>query len=52
MLGQECAIKAIEFGIAIRRDGYNVFALGAVSCGKHTILSRLPVENLTPKGTS
>ena len=37
VLGQERALEALEFGIGIRRQGYNLFALGPAGTGKHTI---------------
>ena len=43
-LGQERAIKAIELGINIRRQGYNVYALGPSGTGKHTLVRQLVEE--------
>ena len=37
-LGQTRAIDAVQFGIGIRRDGYNLYALGPVGIGKHSII--------------
>ncbi len=42
-LGQERATEALRFGTSIRRDGYNVFVLGPVGVGKHTLASRMLV---------
>lgn len=39
-LGQDRAVEAIQFGIAIRRDGYNLFALGPAGGGKHSIVRK------------
>ncbi len=39
-LGQDRAVEAIQFGIAIHREGYNLFALGPSGGGKHTIVRR------------
>jgi hypothetical protein len=39
-LGQTRALEALNFGIAMKRDGYNVFAHGAPGTGKHTIVNR------------
>ncbi len=36
IIGQERAIGAIQFGIGIQRDGYNVYALGPSGTGKRT----------------
>ncbi len=38
MLGQERAVGAVEFGLGIRRDGYNLFALGPPGTGKRTVV--------------
>ncbi|MDH5443989.1 MAG: AAA family ATPase [Gammaproteobacteria bacterium] len=37
MVGQERALDALEFGIGIRQQGYNLFVLGPSGSGKHTI---------------
>ncbi len=36
ILGQERAVEAVQFGIGIQRDGYNLFALGPSGTGKRT----------------
>jgi lon-related putative ATP-dependent protease len=38
VLGQTRAIEALKFGIGIRRDGYNLFVLGAPGTGKRTVV--------------
>jgi lon-related putative ATP-dependent protease len=38
IIGQERAVEAIEFGIGIRGQGYNLFALGPMGTGKHDIV--------------
>ncbi|MEA3377260.1 MAG: ATP-binding protein [Chloroflexota bacterium] len=40
IIGQERAVGAVRFGIGIRRDGYNLFALGPSGTGKRTTISR------------
>lgn len=40
VLGQDRAVAAIQFGIGMRRAGYNVFALGPAAMGKHAIVRR------------
>jgi lon-related putative ATP-dependent protease len=40
-LGQDRALAALEFGLQIDRDGYNVFALGPEGVGRHTVIRRL-----------
>jgi len=37
-LGQDRAVSAIQFGIGIRHNGYNLFALGPSNAGEHTIV--------------
>lgn len=37
-IGQERAIESLEFGIGIRRDGYNLFALGPSGTGRLAFL--------------
>lgn len=38
MIGQSRAVEAVLFGIGIRREGYNLFALGPSGTGKHTLV--------------
>ncbi len=40
-IGQDRAVEAVEFAVAMRRKGYNVYALGASGVGKHTIVEDL-----------
>ena len=40
VFGQDRAAEAIRFGIAIRHEGYNVFALGPQGIGKQTVVER------------
>ena len=52
LLGQPRAVAAVEFGIGIERDGYNIFAFGPPGTGKHTAvlqyLERKAAGNETP----
>jgi len=41
VLGQDRAIQALEFGFGIRREGYNLFVLGAPGTGKHRVVEQL-----------
>jgi lon-related putative ATP-dependent protease len=41
LIGQERAIEAVEFAMALRRKGYNVYALGPSGTGKHTLVDDL-----------
>ena len=38
LLGQSRAESAIEFGLGIRREGYNLYALGPPGSGKRTVI--------------
>ncbi len=38
LIGQERAVEAVRFGMAIRRPGYNLFVLGPPGLGKHTLV--------------
>lgn len=43
-VGQKRAAKAIEFGLSIRRAGYNLFVIGPQGIGKRTLIDRLTRE--------
>ena len=51
IVGQERAIEAVQFGIGIRRDGYNLFALGPAGMGKHTLIRRFLEQQATTEPT-
>jgi len=36
--GQDRAVEALEFGVSIRHDGYNIFVLGPAEIGKHEMI--------------
>lgn len=38
VVGQPRAVEAVEFGVAIRSEGFNIFALGATGTGRHTLV--------------
>jgi len=40
VIGQARAARAVEFGIGIRRDGYNLFVMGPPGSGKHTLVRK------------
>lgn len=44
IVGQDRAIKAIEFGIGMSRHGYNLFALGTSGSGRHALVQRYVEE--------
>ncbi|HTY67285.1 MAG TPA: ATP-binding protein [Alphaproteobacteria bacterium] len=39
--GQPRALEALQFGLGIRRGGYNLFAIGPAGTGKRTIIDQL-----------
>ncbi len=48
-LGQQRALEAIEFGVDIQQDGFNLFVIGHTGLGKNTLVqqileSRAPAE--------
>ena len=50
-LGQERAVEALEFGLAIPHKGYNIFVLGSTGVGKRSLLdSLLDRESAAPQG--
>ena len=40
ILGQERAMEALQFGVGIRREGYNLFVLGPPGIGKYSVARR------------
>jgi lon-related putative ATP-dependent protease len=46
-LGQGRAVEAIRFGIGIRRDGFNIFAMGPEGLGRHALVKKL-LEDQAP----
>jgi lon-related putative ATP-dependent protease len=40
-IGQDRAVEAVQFAVAMRRKGYNLYALGASGTGKHTLIRDL-----------
>lgn len=44
ILGQERAARALDFGLAIRDDGFNLFVMGPPGVGKHSLVERLLTE--------
>ncbi len=41
LLGQPRAVEAMEFGIGIEREGYNIFAFGPDGTGKHSAVRQM-----------
>ncbi|HPO03569.1 MAG TPA: AAA family ATPase, partial [Treponemataceae bacterium] len=44
LIGQQRAIEALELGLGIRADGYNIFIMGASGTGRRTVLTSLLAE--------
>lgn len=40
IIGQSRALKAISFGIGIKKEGYNLYAMGKLGSGKHTVVEK------------
>ncbi len=38
IIGQPRAVEAVQFGIGMEREGYNIFALGPAGTGKYTLV--------------
>lgn len=41
IIGQDRAISALELGLGIKADGYNIFIMGASGTGRRTVLTSL-----------
>jgi predicted ATP-dependent protease len=44
LLGQPRAVAAVEFGVGIERDGYNIFAFGPDGTGKYSAVRQILEE--------
>ena len=51
VFGQDRAVESLRFGIAIRREGYNIFALGPQGTGKQTVVERCLGERAAQQTT-
>ncbi len=51
ILGQERALDAVQFGISIRRDGYNMFVLGPPGLGKRSTLNHFLTTKASTEAT-
>ena len=49
IIAQERATEAVEFGLGIRREGYNLYVMGPAGRGKRTLVTRL-LETEAAKG--
>lgn len=50
-IGQKRAIKALDFGVGIESDGYNIFAMGPSGIGKRSLINKILVTNAKKKKT-
>ncbi|OGA03397.1 MAG: ATP-dependent protease [Betaproteobacteria bacterium RIFCSPLOWO2_02_FULL_62_17] len=51
-LGQDRAVDALRFGIGMRREGYNLYAMGPEGVGRHQIVRRLLEERAAAEKVS
>lgn len=51
VLGQDRAVAAVQFGIGIRQEGYNLFAIGPSGTGKHSLVRRFIAERAPQEPT-
>ena len=49
IVGQSRAASSIEFGIGMRREGYNVFVMGPTGAGKHTLVRQYLAARVAPE---
>ncbi|MBE2201602.1 MAG: AAA family ATPase [Anaerolinea sp.] len=51
IIGQERALEAIQFGIGIHHDGFNLFALGPNGTGKYTAVTQFLSQKAPTEAT-
>jgi lon-related putative ATP-dependent protease len=51
LLGQDRALEAVKFGISIRSDGYNLYALGPKGLGKRTVVEQFLQQQASTEET-
>ncbi len=49
-MGQDRAIAAIEFGVGIRREGYNLYVAGPTGIGRRTLVDHLLARHAGERG--
>jgi lon-related putative ATP-dependent protease len=49
-IGQQRAIDAIRFGIAMRKEGYNIFVLGPIGSNRHELVNDLVTAEAKARG--
>lgn len=50
-IGQNRAVAAVQFGIGIRHEGYNIFCLGPTGIGKHAFIRHFIEEKAVQEPT-
>ncbi|MDH5436638.1 MAG: AAA family ATPase, partial [Gammaproteobacteria bacterium] len=48
-VGQERALEAVQFGMGIKRPGYNLFVMGPSGMGRHTLIQRYLEQKSAPE---
>ena len=51
IIGQPRAVEAVQFGIGIDREGYNIFAFGPAGIGKHTLVQQFLKKQAASRST-
>jgi len=51
LIGQTRAVEAVQFGIGIRREGYNLYVLGPHGTGKHTAVRQFLEQKAATEST-
>ncbi len=51
IIGQSRALEAVDFGVNINSNGYNLFVMGAAGSGKYTLVKRFLDEHVKNRPT-
>ncbi|MDR4505048.1 MAG: AAA family ATPase [Candidatus Scalindua sp.] len=51
IIGQPRAVEAVQFGLGIDREGYNIFAFGPAGIGKHTFVQQFLKKEAASRST-
>jgi len=51
IIGQSRAVEAVQFGIGIQREGYNLYALGPAGMGKRTLVRQFLEQRSAAEAT-
>jgi hypothetical protein len=51
IIGQPRALEAVRFGVRIRREGYNLFAMGPHGIGKQTAVTQFLTQQAVGEPT-